>query len=82
MTQLASVRKWKRSNKDWQSPEVLVLIELLESLAKTMDKEMEQKGSISSGVATAYRLAFQQVLALKPSNNNEGKSESEDLFFS
>lgn len=69
------VQRWIKANNDWLTPDTQPLANSLLILAATIDKQMKDKGQVLSGVATAYRQTYNQLLEMKPKANEDEEND-------
>ncbi|MGD7734136.1 hypothetical protein ACQCX5_14430 [Propionibacteriaceae bacterium G57] len=63
---MSATNKWRRANQSWLTDDHAPLLQQLDYLAHTLDKEMAASGQIKAATGSTYRLTLQQLTAMKP----------------
>lgn len=67
-TQLSETNRWCRKNAHWLGDDQAPMVQQLKALARTLDAELDQAGTVKAATASAYRATFLSLLDLRPNS--------------
>lgn len=66
----------------WLGPSDSLMVTHLRTLAKSLDKQMEDDGCVQSALANTFGVTLRSLENRRPKNTGPAEEEDEDLSFS